>query len=72
MKKPLMMQVTKVNVQHTAPGDWSAEVTFGIPGQEKEDDPTLTVHSGEALELPPKVGDWLRVRPPEIVGYESE
>ena len=69
MKKPIPLPVKAVNVSQTQPGDWSAEVTFGIPDDGAHDDPTITIRSGEGLGcIPPKAGDVLMVRPPEILG----
>ena len=65
------MPVKAVNVKHIAPGDWTADITFGIPNDGAHDDPTITLNSGEGVELPPKVGDIMLVRPPEIVGYAN-
>lgn len=69
MKIPIPLPVKSVHVRHTAPGDWTADVTFGIPEDAAHDDPTITINSGEGLELPPKAGDILMVRPPEILSH---
>lgn len=71
MKTPIPLPVKSVHVRHTAPGDWTADVTFGIPDDSAHDDPTITINSGEGLELPPKAGDILMVRPPEILGHAN-
>jgi hypothetical protein len=71
MKTPIPLPVKYVSVRHTAPGDWTADVTFGIPDDSAHDDPTITINSGEGMELPPKAGDILIVRPPEIIGYAN-
>lgn len=66
------MAVLAVKIRHIAPGDWEAVVTLGKPGQTAcPDDPTLSISSGEGLELPPRVGDVLIVRPPEVLGYAA-
>lgn len=72
MKTPIPLPVKSVHVRHTAPGDWTADVTFGVPDDSAHDDPTITINSGEALELPPKAGDILMVRPPEILGHAND
>lgn len=72
MKTPIPLPVKSVHVHHTAPGDWTADVTFGIPDDSAHDDPTITINSGEGLELPPKAGDILMVRPPEILGHAND
>ena len=72
MKAPIPLPVKNVTVRHIAPGDWTADITFGIPNDGSHDDPTITLNSGEGVELPPQVGDIMLVRPPEIVGYANE
>jgi len=71
MKAPIPLPVKSINVRHIAPGDWTADITFGIPNDGAHDDPTITLNSGEGVELPPNVGDIMLVRPPEIVGYAN-
>lgn len=66
------MPVKAVTVKHIAPGDWTADITFRIPDDGSHDDPTITLNSDEGVELPPKVGDIMLVRPPEIVGYAND
>ena len=68
MKTPIPLPVKSVHVRHIAPGEWTADVTFGIHSDSGHDDLTITINSGEGLELPPKAGDILMVRPPEILG----
>ena len=47
-------------------------MTFGIPDDSAHDDPTITINSGEGLGWdPPKAGDILMVRPPEILGHAN-
>ena len=72
MKAPIPLPVKSINVRHIAPGDWTADITFGIPNDGAHDDPTITLNSGEGVELPPNVGDIMLVRPPEIVGYAND
>lgn len=71
MKAPIPLPVKHIAVRHIAPGDWTADITFGVPNDGSHDDPTLTLNSGEGVELPPKVGDIMLVSPPEVVGYAN-
>jgi hypothetical protein len=74
MKTPIPLPVKSVHVRKstTVPGDWTADVTFGIPDDSAHDDPTITINSGEGLGWePPKAGDILMVRPPEILGHAN-
>lgn len=71
MKTPIPLPVKSVHVSNPTPNDWTANVTFGIPDDSAHDDPTITIKSGEGLLYPPKPGDILMVRPPEIVGYAN-
>lgn len=66
------MPVKAVKVHHIAPGDWTADITLGVPNDGSHDDPTITLNSGEGVELPPKIGDIMLVRPPEILGYVND
>lgn len=72
MKKPIPLPVKSVLVRKTSVACWSADVTFGIPADSAHDDPTITINNGEGLEHPPKAGDILMVRPPEIIGKATQ
>ena len=72
MKEPVELPVKAVQTRHIAPGNWECDVVFGIPADTWYDDPTITVSSGEGLEFPPKAGDKLLVRPPEIISYAKD
>lgn len=65
------MPVKAVTVRHTSQGEWSADVTFGIPNDDFHDDPTITINSGEGIATPPKIGDIMLIRPPEIITYAT-
>jgi hypothetical protein len=69
VKELIPMKVIKVHEWLNWAGTWACDVTFELRGQSVHNSPTLTVESGRGLERPPRVGDVLMVRPPEVVGF---
>lgn len=75
MKNPIPLLVKSVHLQQspTVLGDWTVDVTFGIPDDSAHDDPTITITIGAGLSWnAPEAGDILMVRPPEILGHAND
>ena len=70
MNTPIPLPVRAVKVTKTGEYDWTADVTFGTD-EPCSDDPTITVASSSALGRPPRAGDVMMVRPPEILFFAN-
>jgi hypothetical protein len=65
---PIPMPVRFVRKVCDTQEGWSCDVTFGVPGFQEHDDPTITVSSKD-VERYPEVGDIMLVFPPRVVGF---